>query len=421
MASRSPAHFSPRRRTAVVLAGEGTQAAYLAGVIRALDAAGVRLDVVLGTGVGALVAAFSAFHAEDKICGEGGLVEAIDRERPFRVAPLYRTAVLCLGIAFALFLAPALLGVVSIVVLPLQAVVRQWRPDTAMGPAFLSDVVAAVEPYYFPAIAVPVVALFLIVALRMIGSIWRARREGFPSVGKCFLDPALEITPLARMLEGRLWQLVRGTATEDRPRDRRALSEAYVQLLTAGLGQHGFRELVFYALDTDSGAEVPFVVLKDRFSKKLARDERAANGTREGRAEPIDLAGDGSSIFFDALVASLSPPGLVPEVGIELPRGNEFGGEVHRFASSLVAGGAGIVADAVALGAEQNPLRDRRRTRGASRRLHLGKARLALPSRGVGEQSRLVGGRVRRSRFRDPARLRTGEALRVLRQGSAGR
>lgn len=355
MAARPSAHFSPRRRTAVVLAGEGTQAAYLAGVMRALDAAGVRIDVVLGKGAGALVAAFSAFHAEEKIYGKGGLLDAVEGERPFRIAWLYRAAAVCLGASFAIFLAPALVGVGSIVALPLQAVVRQLRPDTAAAaPGLVSVIVAAAEPYYFPAIALPVIALFAIVAGRTLGSIWPGRREGSPAALRRLLEPAVDLTPLARMLEARLWQLVRGTSTDERPKDPAALSQAYVQLLTAGLGQHGFRELVFYALDTDSGAEVPFVVLKERFSKKLASSEqRAGNGRGGGRAEPIDLANDGSTIFFDALLASQSPPGLVSEVGIKLPRGHEFGGEVHRFASSLIVGGLGVVADAIALGAEQ--------------------------------------------------------------------
>jgi hypothetical protein len=357
MASRASEHFSPRRRTAVILSGEGTQAAYLAGVMRALDAAGVRIDVVLGKGVGGLVAAFSAFSAEEKIYGEGGFLEAVGHEPPYRIASLYRAAILCLGAAFAVFLAPALLGALYVVALPIEAVLRPWRADAAAAaaaPGLLSRVVSAAEPYYFPAVAVPVIVLLAIVAARLLGSMWLGRREGLNAALKRLLTPRVELGPLARMLEGRLWQLVRGTSTDERPKDRRALSEAYVHLLTAGLGQHGFRELVFYALDTDSGREVPFVVLKDRFSRKLAANEERVEGeTRGGRAESIDLAGDGAAIFFDALVASQSPPGLVPEVGIKLPRGNEFGGEVHRFASSLTASSSGALADALALGAEQ--------------------------------------------------------------------
>jgi hypothetical protein len=112
------------------------------------------------------------------------------------------------------------------------------------------------------------------------------------------------------------------------------------------LGQQGFRELVLYALDTDTGEEIPFILLKDRFAKKMAAE------AGPGRSEPIDLSGEGASVLFDALIAALTPPGLAAEVGIQLPRGTKLGGEVHRFASSLSTGGESLP-DAVASGAEQ--------------------------------------------------------------------
>jgi hypothetical protein len=332
-------HFSPRRRTAVVLVGEGTGAAYLVGAMRALDAAGVRIDVVLGRGAGALVAAFSGLGAEDKIDGEGGLLDAAARIRPFRIAPIYRFATLCLATSFAFFAAPALLGLVAVVVLPVQALVRGIFPA-----AWLSGLVSAVEPYYLPAVALPVIVLFLWFSARCLRLLWRGRgrRPGFSDL----FPPPFSLDPLERLLSNRLWQLARGTATEERPRDRRALSEAYVQLLASGLGQHGFREIVLYALDTDTGEEVPFIALKERFAKQMASDRGP------GRTEPIDLSGEGASILFDVLIAALTPPGLAPELGIRLPRGTRLGGEVHRFASSLSTGGEALP-DAVATGAEQ--------------------------------------------------------------------
>lgn len=328
----------------MVLAGEGTGAAYLAGVMRALDAAGVRIDVVLGRGAGALVAAFSAFCAEDKIDGERGLLEAVARRRPFRIATLYRFAVLCLATSFAFFAAPVLLGLLAVVVLPIQALLRGVLPEQAASPAWGSGLVEAVEPYYLPAVALPVIVLFAGFCLRSFRILWR-RRARRPGLSDLF-PPPIDLGPLREQVASRLWQLVRGTATEERPRDRRALSEAYSQLLASGLGQQGFRELVLYALDTDSGEEVPFALVKDRFAKKIAAE------SGPGRSEPVDLSGEGASVLFDALIAALTPPGLVPEVGIRLPRGTKFGGEVHRFASSLFIG-AYALSDAVALGAEQ--------------------------------------------------------------------
>jgi hypothetical protein len=339
------AHFSPRRRTAVVLTGEGTSVGYLAGVVRALDAAGVRMDVVLGRGVGAIVAAFSAFHAEEKICAEGGLLDAMARERPFRIAPFPRFAAYCLAASFFFFVAPAFLGFVSIIMFPVQALVRELLPaGVEAAPSLLSLLVTTVSPYYLPAVALPVIVLFTGIAARKLASWRRQGRDSF--LPEELSRPAIDLAPLARAIEGRLWQTVRGASSDEAPRDKKALGEAFTQLLTQGMGQQGFRELVFYALDTDSGTEVPFMLLKERYGKALAARSESA------RSEPIDLASEGSAILFDALLSAVSPPGLVPEVPLTLPRGHRFGCEVHRFASSLVSG-RGALADAVACGAEQ--------------------------------------------------------------------
>ena len=47
------AQYSPERRTALVLCGTGVHGAYHAGVLRALQEAGVKIDIMAGQGVGA--------------------------------------------------------------------------------------------------------------------------------------------------------------------------------------------------------------------------------------------------------------------------------------------------------------------------------------------------------------------------------
>ncbi|MBK48958.1 MAG: patatin, partial [Acidobacteria bacterium] len=44
--------YSPSLRTALVLNGAGTAGAYHAGVLQALNEAGVRIDLVAGRGMG---------------------------------------------------------------------------------------------------------------------------------------------------------------------------------------------------------------------------------------------------------------------------------------------------------------------------------------------------------------------------------
>ena len=64
--------YSPKRRTALVLTGSGTAAAYHAGVLRALDESGVKIDVVVGSGAGTIGAAFAAVAGSGRLYGENG-------------------------------------------------------------------------------------------------------------------------------------------------------------------------------------------------------------------------------------------------------------------------------------------------------------------------------------------------------------
>src|SRR3989442_6925111 len=64
--------YSPKRRTALVLTGSGASGAYHAGVMRALDESGVKVDLVVGSGVGTVAAAFAAVAGGGKLYGTGG-------------------------------------------------------------------------------------------------------------------------------------------------------------------------------------------------------------------------------------------------------------------------------------------------------------------------------------------------------------
>ena len=252
----------------------------------------------------------------------------------------------CLLVALAAFLSPVLFGLAAVVALPLQALGRLLLggPETALpgvGAQWLPALLEAAEPIYLRVMVLPLAALCAIWVAWWLSSF--ARQRGAPSLPELY-----DLEPLAALVETRLWQAVRGASTGDRPRERRDIGGAYQELLSGSLGQLGFRELVFYALDTDSGREVSFALLKDRFLKKLSSNDAG----RARRRETIDLAKDGGPLLFDALMAALSPVGLVPTVPIKLPLDTPFGGEVHRFAGSLLSGSS-AVQDAVAAGAEQ--------------------------------------------------------------------
>src|SRR5688500_19000251 len=64
--------YSPERRTALVLCGSGAHGAYHAGVLRALQEAGVKIDVVAGQGVGAASAALAAIDGGARLWDADG-------------------------------------------------------------------------------------------------------------------------------------------------------------------------------------------------------------------------------------------------------------------------------------------------------------------------------------------------------------
>src|SRR5262245_45050618 len=65
--------YSPDRRTALVLCGTGAHGAYHAGVLKALQEAGVNIDVMAGHGVGAAGAALAAVDGGSRLWSEKGV------------------------------------------------------------------------------------------------------------------------------------------------------------------------------------------------------------------------------------------------------------------------------------------------------------------------------------------------------------
>ena len=65
--------YSPERRTALVLSGTGAHGAYHAGVLRALQEAGVKIDVMAGQGIGAGAAALAAIDGASRLWDPNGI------------------------------------------------------------------------------------------------------------------------------------------------------------------------------------------------------------------------------------------------------------------------------------------------------------------------------------------------------------
>jgi hypothetical protein len=316
--------------------------------------AGVRIDLIVGKGVGALVAAFGAIQAGEKLHGRSGLIQTLTRRKPWRFRTPYLVSLVCLAAAFGVFVSPALVGLLLLIALPLLAVARIVFPGAVDGLYLaLQERVASfatdMDPIYLRAMAFPLALLFAFLLVRwVIPGFFRRRDEG-RGLGRWLGEGLIEISPLMEAVEKSLWEAVRGASMESKPSQRKDIGIRYRDLLSASLGQHGFCELIFYALDLDVGQEVPFVLLKDRYFSRMS-----SRGPGRGAvaAEPMDLGNGASPLLFDALMASLSPAPLVPSVPLRLPLQGRYGGEVHRFASSILMGQS-AVSDAVSAGAQQ--------------------------------------------------------------------
>jgi hypothetical protein len=113
-----------------VFTGSGTTGAYHAGVLRALDESGVKLDLVVGSGMGAITAAFAAVAGGARLYGSGGLWDEVASHSFYRLRPSLRVALLLLAVSFGVFLLPVLLGLLLGILLPILLLAERVLPGS---------------------------------------------------------------------------------------------------------------------------------------------------------------------------------------------------------------------------------------------------------------------------------------------------
>ena len=149
--------YSPSRRTALVLCGTGAHGAYHAGVLRALQEAGVKIDVVAGEGVGAAGAVLAAIDGGSRLWEADGIWRS---EKPGRfydwtpgvrivqrsvlaivtVLILSLIALLSVGMSRMLWDIVAVVVAAAMVTIGVTLVRTRWRPGArrASGRAWWS-------------------------------------------------------------------------------------------------------------------------------------------------------------------------------------------------------------------------------------------------------------------------------------------
>jgi hypothetical protein len=332
--------YSPKRRTAVVFTGSGTTGAYQAGVLRALDESGVKIDLVVGSGAGAVTAAYAAVGGGPKLYGRGGFWSGVRRRSFYRLRPTVRLALALLGVSFAIFALPVLLGLLLGVLFPLLLIADRASPGVASRA--LSLLWVAPERLSGPYLAAQAMPVFSLAMLAIVAAavVYLRDRRRFAEAFESFLDAR---PGLARLQRG-LWEIARGAALSGGPPSDAELGRRYVALLADNLGEPGFRELVVRAADLDRAGALAFTVLR-------AGEGLAPTGHED--ADVVDLRVPGhDALLFDALATGLLCPMAMPLRRVSFPKGAVHGGETHRLTDATFVAGSGVE-EALAAGAAQ--------------------------------------------------------------------
>ena len=327
--------YSPSRRTGLIFSGTGTHGAYHAGVLRALQEAGVRVDVVAGHGIGAATAILAAIEGGSKLWDKGGLWSPARAGRYYRWRWPLRSA----GYLAALL---ALVCTIPFIVLALGALVYAAGFVVSLlgldaGTTLVTWVSGRIAEVFagsrLPTV-VPRLVMLIVIALAAVlaGSVFLAtpQRDGMGRVVKArwwwrVLAGALDTSELRRAVTRAAWDLVRGAATAGKPTDA-ALSRRYSEVLTDNLGQPGCRELMIAVADLDARRDIVGALLADDHQERFF----ASQPGRERSAEVVDLGWVGRDMVVDFLGAALTPAIGAEPHSVAFPAESYWRGEVHR-------------------------------------------------------------------------------------------
>jgi hypothetical protein len=291
--------YSPSRRTALVLCGTGAHGAYHAGVLRAFEEAGVRIDLVAGHGVGAAGAMLSAIDGSGRLWEPAGIWRSAQSQTLYRFAPAIRIALWALLGLLVSLLVPTLLA--------LTPLMDSARP---MAQVAVALVIAA--------------AASIAVAIGVARSQWQGKRNPLGAPWWSIAGAPFEATHTIGVFSQTIWQLIRGAARDPQP--PQDSGRRYADVLADSLGQPGFRELMIVATDLDARGDIVAALLREPYR----RDFIAPRAGRERRAEAFDLAGAGRDHALDIMAAALTPPVVCEPRLVTFPSDGFWRGETHR-------------------------------------------------------------------------------------------
>jgi hypothetical protein len=288
--------YSPQRRTALVLSGTGAHGAYQAGVLRALQEAGVKIDLLAGHGVGAASAALTAIDGASRLWEPNGVWQ---NERAARLYG-WKSSARILG-----WLCAALLAVLVAAVLP-----PLFGITLPLGAAAVLIVLVV-------GAAGTVAALVQRSGstLRRAGGEWWWRIVGAP----------VDAEAARALFINQVWELIRGAAPIPQP-SRSALGRRFSEVLVENAGQPGFPELVIVATDLDTRRDVVAALLAEPYRTEFL----APRPGRDRRSEVLDLTGVERDHALDLVAAALTPPVVCDPELVTFAANSFWRGETHR-------------------------------------------------------------------------------------------
>jgi len=350
-------HYSPERRTALVLTGTGADGAYHAGVLRALQETGIKIDLVCGRGIGALGAVLYAIDGAAPLWEPGGVWRSEGPRAFYRWHWTFRWLRLLLWAALAVFAAPAAALLLSAAMYPVALVLGM--AGLAQGADLARGALAAVGSAFSPeALPTWVPRLITVIALAGLAVLaaglalraWRAplRRSAASHALWSLLGAPVDASRAIDAATSALWSILRGGARLRTP-DARDLSRRYADLLTENLGHPGFRELVLVVHDLDARRDMVFGLVREPYRKTLFGAMTTASARR---AEAHDLAGTARDHLADVLGAAMTLPGACEPRMVGFATDAYWRGEAHRLADRTAAVSR-CIEEAAAAGAEQ--------------------------------------------------------------------
>jgi|TARA_B100000686_G_scaffold320726_1_gene372698 hypothetical protein len=336
--------YIPHLRTALVLIGTGTAGAYHAGVVRALNEAGVKVDLVAGRGVGAVGAMFAAIDGSSGLWESGGVWRNAGVARLYRWRWTLRVVAWLASVALAVLVLPMVALAGAAVAYPVGYLFELVGVE--VGAAIISAYAQLVERVFEPAafptfiprlIVVAIVALLgLLFVDTLLSSVRRVpRRRARGDLWWRLLGTPLDVSAAVKWFSGGLWKVMSGSSRVAVPGDK-DFGERYAELLRDNLGQPGFCELLIVAHDIDARRDISYALLADPHRESYLKDLPDSDNP-DRLLEVVDLSTEPGRMAFDAFSSSLSLPLITEPRFVSHAPESAWRGETHRVSDRLAS------------------------------------------------------------------------------------